>query len=89
MISYIILSNLQNNFVPFSSPYIQVVRPLYDRLHTDLKKFEGGRDTEIVDTNDALANDLAKQLSQFISARKEMIDLYPFLWTKIRISLTV
>ena len=60
------------------SSLIQVVRPLYDKIHSDLKKYVGVVDAESGDIIDALAHDLGKQLSQFVSARKEMIDLYPF-----------
>jgi len=67
----------------FSLSYIErrvlrrdVVRPLYDRIQTDLKKFEGSGDIEGIDVVKVLAHDLTKQLSQFVSARKEMIDFY-------------
>eukprot|EP00112_Aurelia_sp_Birch-Aquarium-sp1_P008023 Seg1877.4 transcript_id=Seg1877.4/GoldUCD/mRNA.D3Y31 product="KICSTOR complex protein C12orf66-like" protein_id=Seg1877.4/GoldUCD/D3Y31 len=72
-----------------------VVRPLYERLQTDLRKIEAADDTsheeptgvsrqetmarnrsETTLASDALSYDLAKQLSQFIAARKEMIDFY-------------
>ena len=72
------------------------MRPLYERLQTDLKKLEAADDTSREEptgvshqatmarnrsgtalASDALSYDLARQLSQFIAARKEMIDLYP------------
>ena len=74
------------------------MRPLYERLQTDLKKLEAADDTNCEEptgvsnqermarnrsattlASDALSYDLAKQLSQFIAARKEMIDLYPLI----------
>ncbi|XP_065062984.1 KICSTOR subunit 2-like [Rhopilema esculentum] len=56
-----------------------LVRPLYDKLQTDLKRLELTGEASLQENSDiteAMASDLAKQLSQFISARKEMIDFY-------------
>ena len=63
-----------------------MVRPLYDKIQTDLKKFEGAGESEGSNIIDALGCDLAKQLSQFVSARKEMIDLYPLQSHRLYVS---
>eukprot|EP00794_Sanderia_malayensis_P011882 gene11882-13115_t len=61
-----------------------VIRPLYDKLQTDLRKLGT---TETASKVDAavieegglpLLSDLSMQMSTFVNARKEMIDLYPF-----------
>lgn len=56
-----------------------MVRPLYDKIHNDLRKFESVGEAASSDIIDLLSSDLAKQLSKFVTARKEMIDLYPFI----------
>ena len=58
----------------------QVIRPVYDRLHNEIKKLEVPDNPSSVESpgqDQALLSDLAMQISRFIAARKEMIDLYP------------
>lgn len=56
-----------------------VIRPVYDRLHNEIKKLEVPDNPSSVESpgqDQALLSDLAMQISRFIAARKEMIDFY-------------